>query len=562
MKVLAIIDMQKDFIDGVLGTKEAVSIVPRVAARLKKAREDGETVVFTRDTHHAEYLSTQEGRNLPVPHCIEETEGWQIDAALPVLDATVFDKPGFGSPALIEYLKRLPELERVEFIGLCTDICVISNALLCKAFEKFKASAEFVRALSASSYFRGENPTIARKTILRARKIETRGTDGRRHVRAGTEDVVGNRIGSSFLFRFVTQQNQFLLSEGVSLPEETKKRLGADFDHLLSRLGECALLHGVSYGYWNADHLEIIEMARAAGSGFFPLLDEMTGELMLGVQFWQLGAKRPMFLRLFEQDGVTILRVSGKQVDVVREKTAYVRTLRRDALGDTLDVERQGYGRLPLIPLYANQEGKSELTPAIQAKIDAYDNILSDFADNLARANDVYWVLNNFSGTTEDIAEMLEEISRIKAVANLSDGSGSGATAEPHTIEVPYAARQAALNLLERALYNDYMALDMASLTGGSLTNVAIRAAMANLNLKADRYEWQVRHFMQELLTLLHLETEEIHFKRQAIANESELVADIQNMRQDIDQRTALRLNPYIADEEIGGLVKGAGNPV
>mgnify|MGYP001522344071 FL=1 len=106
------------------------------------------------------------------------------------------------------------------------------------------------------------------------------------------------------------------------------------------------------------------------------------------------------------------------------------------------------------------------------------------------------------------------------------------------------------------------MALDMASLTGGSLTNVAIRAAMANLNLKADRYEWQVRHFMQELLTLLHLETEEIHFKRQAIANESELVADIQNMRQDIDQRTALRLNPYIADEEIGRLVKGAGNPV
>ena len=101
MKVLAIIDMQKDFIDGALGTKEAVSIVPKVAARLKKAREDGETVVFTRDTHHADYLSTQEGRKLPVPHCIEETEGWQIDAALPVLDAPVFDKPGFGSPALI-----------------------------------------------------------------------------------------------------------------------------------------------------------------------------------------------------------------------------------------------------------------------------------------------------------------------------------------------------------------------------------------------------------------------------------------------------------------------------
>ena len=132
MKVLAIIDMQKDFIDGALGTKEAVAIVPKVAARLAQAREDGETVVFTRDTHHADYLSTQEGRKLPVPHCMEGTAGWQIDAALAVEDAPVFDKPGFGSPALIEYLRSLPALEGVEFIGLCTDICVITNAMMTK----------------------------------------------------------------------------------------------------------------------------------------------------------------------------------------------------------------------------------------------------------------------------------------------------------------------------------------------------------------------------------------------------------------------------------------------
>lgn len=132
MKVLAIIDMQKDFIDGALGTKEAVAIVPKVAARLAQARADGETVVFTRDTHHADYLSTQEGRKLPVPHCLEGTDGWQIDAALAVEDAPVFDKPGFGSPALIEYLRSLPALEGVEFIGLCTDICVITNAMMTK----------------------------------------------------------------------------------------------------------------------------------------------------------------------------------------------------------------------------------------------------------------------------------------------------------------------------------------------------------------------------------------------------------------------------------------------
>ena len=132
MKVLVVVDMQKDFIDGALGTKEAAAIVPAVAARIKNARSDGETVVYTRDTHHEDYLQTQEGKNLPVPHCIAGTDGWQIDAALDAAGSTVFDKPGFGSPALIEYLKGLADLEAVEFIGLCTDICVITNAMMTK----------------------------------------------------------------------------------------------------------------------------------------------------------------------------------------------------------------------------------------------------------------------------------------------------------------------------------------------------------------------------------------------------------------------------------------------
>lgn len=133
MKVLAIIDMQKDFIDGALGTKEAVSIVPKVAARLKKAREDGETVVFTRDTHHADYL-VHAGRagSFRSRTAWRERRAGRSTRRCPVPDAPVFDKPGFGSPALIDYLKGLPELESVEFIGLCTDICVITNAMMTK----------------------------------------------------------------------------------------------------------------------------------------------------------------------------------------------------------------------------------------------------------------------------------------------------------------------------------------------------------------------------------------------------------------------------------------------
>ncbi len=429
------------------------------------------------------------------------------------------------------------------------------DELLLEAVRRYRASAAFHHALDANSYFRGENPCVSRKTILRARKIATRDTSGRRRYRPATEDVVGHRIGSAFLFRFVTQQNQFLLSEGVTLPGNIKERLGVGFDHQLERLGECALLHGCAWGYWNADHLEVIEAAKNALSGFFPLLDEMTGEMMLGIQFWQIAPNRPMYLRLFEQNGVRLLRREGERLLPVGDFEPYRRILRRDALGEDI-TDLDGYGRLPLIPLKANADGASELTPAIQAKIDAYDTILSDFADNLERANDVYWVLNNFGGTMDEVAELLEQINRVKAVANLTDGTGAASTAEPHTIEVPYAARRAALDLLERALYQDYMALDMDALTGSSLTNVAIRVATANLHLKADRYEWQLQRFMANLLDLLNLPTQEIRFKRQSIANESETVADIAVMRGDIDRATALRLNPYIQAEEAEALIK------
>jgi len=134
MQVLVVVDMQNDFIDGALGTAEAVAIVPRVAEYI--AAFDG-AVYYTRDTHQADYLQTQEGRNLPVEHCIAGTDGWQISAALPVAtDAPIIDKPTFGSTELAAQLAQLhagQPIDGITLIGLCTDICVISNAMLIKA---------------------------------------------------------------------------------------------------------------------------------------------------------------------------------------------------------------------------------------------------------------------------------------------------------------------------------------------------------------------------------------------------------------------------------------------
>ena len=132
MKILVVVDMQNDFIDGVLGTKEAAAIVPYV----KEVVENFEgRIIFTRDTHFENYMDTQEGKNLPVPHCIKGTEGWQICPELEALRTTeAIDKITFGSKDLVEVLKAEENVESITFIGLCTDICVISNAMLIKAF--------------------------------------------------------------------------------------------------------------------------------------------------------------------------------------------------------------------------------------------------------------------------------------------------------------------------------------------------------------------------------------------------------------------------------------------
>lgn len=135
-KILVVVDMQRDFIDGSLGTKEAQGIVEAVKEKIRTY--EPENVVATRDTHPENYLETYEGRHLPVEHCIEGTDGWQLYPGIDELlsGCVIFDKPTFGSVKLAEYLKKLNAASpiEVEIVGLCTDICVISNALLIKAY--------------------------------------------------------------------------------------------------------------------------------------------------------------------------------------------------------------------------------------------------------------------------------------------------------------------------------------------------------------------------------------------------------------------------------------------
>lgn len=137
-KILIVVDMQNDFIDGALGTKEAQAILPHVAKRIRTCRDEGYTLIATMDTHGEDYLNTPEGKKLPVPHCIRGTEGWQIRKEL--LDempgCTLVEKPGFASldlPGIVKNAVGDAQDVSIELLGVCTDICVVSNALMLKA---------------------------------------------------------------------------------------------------------------------------------------------------------------------------------------------------------------------------------------------------------------------------------------------------------------------------------------------------------------------------------------------------------------------------------------------
>ncbi len=131
-KLLVVVDMQTDFVDGALGSPDACAIVDNVVAKVKACKAEGCDIVFTRDTHQPNYMETMEGKHLPVVHCVEGTPGWEVIPALSTLVTDVIDKPTFGSTDLVKYVAN-GAYDEIELVGLCTDICVVSNALLLKA---------------------------------------------------------------------------------------------------------------------------------------------------------------------------------------------------------------------------------------------------------------------------------------------------------------------------------------------------------------------------------------------------------------------------------------------
>lgn len=321
------------------------------------------------------------------------------------------------------------------------------------------------------------------------------------------------KLRSNFFNRFVTQQNQFLLGNGVSLSENgDKDKLGKDFDVRLQELGRNALVDGVGFGFWNKDHLEVFRLTE-----FAPLWDEETGGLAAGIRFWQIDESKPFRATLYELDGYTEYIWRDGKGEVFKPKRMYVLVSLKTPVGDSEIIDGKNYPSFPIIPLWGNSAHQSELE-GIREQIDCYDLIKSGFANDLDDASQIYWTISNAGGMDDiDLAKFVERMKTVKAAA-VEDSS---AHAEQHSMDVPFASRETLLMRLRSDLYDDFMALDTKNIAGGATTATQIKAAYEPINSKADMYEYCVIDFLNGLFNIVGIKSD-ASFTRSMMVNVGE----------------------------------------
>ena len=337
------------------------------------------------------------------------------------------------------------------------------------------------------------------------------------------------KMASRFFHRFITQENQFLLGNGVNFgKEETKDKLGNKtfpIDVQLQKLGKSALTEGVSFGFFNLDHVDVFSLLE-----FAPLYDEEDGSIKAGIRFWQIDDKKPMRATLYELDGYTDYIWNRRKKDgesqkeigeVLNEKRAYkLKYKKTDAEGVKI-YDSENYPEFPIVPLWANTHHQSEIV-GLREQIDCYDLIKSGFANTVDEASIVYWTLTNAGGMDDiDLAKFIERMKTVHAVRVDDD-----VQAESHTTDAPFQSREALLDRLEKDLYKDAMALNIYEIASGATTATQIKAAYEPLNSKTDDFEYCVNEFLNRILILAGID-DKFSFTRSMLVNVSEEVTTV-----------------------------------
>ena len=413
-------------------------------------------------------------------------------------------------------------------------------AFVLSSIFEYKASDMYKNAVIAYDYFRRRNVTITEfQKLLYTMSGE-----------AVPDNFSANyKFCNAFFQIFIMQENSYLLGNGITFNDDaTKERLGGDrFDNKMMELGEFALWGGVSYGFYNLDHIDTFKATE-----FVPLVGEEDGALHAGIRWWQIDSSKPLRATLYEEDGYTdyIWRLNKRgeteEGEVLHAKRPYKQIVATSAADGEEILDGENYPGFPIVPLWANLVRQSELV-GLREKIDGYDLIQSGLCNTIDDASLVYWTIQNAGGMDDvDLAKFLERMKTVHAAVVEEDG----ARAEAHTTTVPYQASQTALLDLRDSLYRDAMALDTDKISAGAVTATAIQAAYENLDLKCDRFEMCVSDFIDHILQLIGVE-DSPSFKRTKVVNMAEETQMLLQAAQYLDSETILKHLPFLSPDEI-----------
>lgn len=399
------------------------------------------------------------------------------------------------------------------------------------------ASPLYKTAKEAEAYDRQENPTICNYKKMLTNMLGQQ-----------VEDMwsANYRLASNHFNRFITQENQYLLGNGLNLDEKIKtEKLGKDFDMRLVNMGRNALVDGVSFGFYDNGRVRVFDVLE-----FAPLYDEENGALRAGVRFWQVDPSKPTRYTLYEEDGYTEYIYRPKKdgkIEELQPKRKYVQIVKTSEADGTEIYDGQNYPSFPIVPMWANEHHRSELCGK-QEIIDCYNLIESGFANTVDDASEIFWIVKNGGGMSDvDLARFIERMKTVKAATVDSDEGGG---AEAHTLDIPYEAREKLLERLEKDLYKDFMAFNVENLSGNA-TATEINAAYQPFDNKVDKFEYCVFDFLVKLFELAGIKEEAKPFNRSKITNRLEETQMVLMAAQYLDDETLLSKLPWLTAEEV-----------
>lgn len=372
------------------------------------------------------------------------------------------------------------------------------GSALKKAVEDYTRTSDYKFMQDAEAYYDSENPNMSNATLQV--EFDTGKT-------VTITPVV--EMFSNYLQRIVDQLTNRLwfypvkiTSEAAALKDDTPSWL----EDLPIDMATYACLHGVSYGFWNFDELQMFKATE-----YFPLKDERTSDTLAGIRFWGTDKKR--YIQFYELDGMTEFLVINNGVEVYQEKTSYIVNQHgENIIGTETPIN------FPIVEMQVNLRKKSELTKAIRSKIDAYDIINTVYVDEFVKTKGIHWKITGFGGESDTLAGIKDLINKLGIIATPDEDTNI----ETATVNIPYEAKAELLEAIETAIYRDAQLMNLQSIIMGNVTATAIAASSTAEDNKVSRMEKYAKRFVRQILELQGINDGEINFTQKVLLNTTE----------------------------------------